>query len=45
MRPRSPGQYLVEVGVGLLITNSSVFLSKVAVVSSAAILEPCPSSV
>ena len=33
IRPRPPGQYLVLVGVGELITHSSVFISRVAVVS------------
>ena len=43
--PKSPGHHFVEVTVGLLIMNSSVALSKVAVVSNAATSEPCPSSV
>ena len=33
MSPMSPGQYLAEVMVGLFKMNSSVFGSKVAVVS------------
>ena len=43
--PMSPGQYLVAVIEGVWITNSSVLLSKVAVVSRAATFDPWPSSV
>ena len=43
--PKSPGQNLVDVIVGLFIKNESVDLSKVAVVSSCATFEPCPNSV
>jgi len=39
-RPRSPGHHFVAVGVGESIMNSSVALSKVAVVSSAATSDP-----
>ena len=41
----SPGQYLVAVLVGVWITNSSVVLSSVAVVSRAATFDPWPISV
>jgi hypothetical protein len=44
-RPRSPGHHLVAVGVGESMINSSVSLSKVAVVSSPATSDPCPISV
>ena len=44
-RPISPGQYFVDVMVGLCMMNSSVLKSKVAVVSSLPTSEPWPSSV
>ena len=44
-RPSSPGQNFVAVGVGVWIMNSSVVMSRVAVVSSPITSDPWPSSV
>jgi len=39
-RPKSPGHIFVDVSVGVFMMNSSVFLSRVAVVSSPITSEP-----
>lgn len=45
LSPRSPGHIFVAEMVGVWITNSSVSVSSVAVVSRPATLDPCPISV
>lgn len=43
--PRSPGHHFAALMVGVWMMNSSVSLSKVAVVSRPAMSEPWPNSV